>query len=117
MRFFLPFPPSLNGMYPSNKSGGRHLSKRGRAYKENVLAAVLEQHGLLKPLQGALRASVELFPPDYKIRDLDNFDGKAILDSLKHAKVFRDDKQVRERHSYMREPVTGGKCIVVIEEL
>ena len=116
MKFELPFPPSVNTMFPSSRNGGRHLSKRGAAYRQNVIGAVLESHGLLKPLTGPLSASVELLPPDHKVRDIDNFN-KAIFDSLKHAGVMEDDKQIKELHVFMREPSKEPGAIVIIDTL
>lgn len=113
MIFDLPYPPSLNTLYPTNRSGKRVLSARGRAYKTNVYAEILSQHKLFKPLTGPLRASVRLWVPDKRKRDLDNC-FKAILDSLKYANVYLDDDQIVEIHGYKLERVKGGKCQVEI---
>ena len=114
IRLELPFPPTVNKMWPPKKGGGRHLSAAGRQYRENVYALTLEQLGIFKPLQGRIRATVELVPPDRRKRDIDNYN-KALFDSLAHANCFMDDEQIKELHVYMREP---GKddCIVILEE-
>jgi crossover junction endodeoxyribonuclease RusA len=102
--------------YYRNVDGKTLLSKKGREYKQEVYAETLAQHGIFKPFTGPIRITVELTPPDRRKRDLDNFSGKALWDALAHANVFMDDSQIKEAHSYMREP-GEGKCIVILEEL
>lgn len=116
MRLELPFPPSINSMFPSGKQGRRYLSKRGKAYRQEVYALTLEQHGIFKPLTGPVKASVELLPPDKRKRDIDNYN-KALFDSLAHANVFMDDDQIKELHIFMREPGETKGCTVILEEL
>lgn len=116
MTFELPFPPTVNKMFPSGKNGRRFLSAKGEAYRNEVYGRTLEQHGVFKPLTGPIRATVELFPGDKRKRDIDNY-SKALFDSLKHANVYMDDSQIKETHHYMREPGKEGRCIVIIEEL
>lgn len=108
----LPFPPSLNHYY-------RHLghvtliSRRGRAYRDAVVALLAVQG--IKPLSGALDLAVELFPPDRRKRDADNFH-KCLSDALQHAGVFHDDSQVVRLEISKHEPVKGGKVVVHIRE-
>jgi crossover junction endodeoxyribonuclease RusA len=108
----LPFPPSLNHYY-------RHLghvtliSRRGRAYRDAVVALLAAQG--IKPLSGPLDLVVELFPPDRRKRDADNFH-KCLSDALQHAGVFHDDSQVVSLEISKHEPVKGGKVAVRIQE-
>jgi crossover junction endodeoxyribonuclease RusA len=108
----LPFPPSLNHYY-------RHLghvtliSRRGRAYRDAVVALLAAQG--IKPLSGPLDLVVELFPPDRRKRDADNFH-KCLSDALQHAGVFHDDSQVVRLEIWKRDPVKGGKAVVRIRE-
>lgn len=117
MKLKLPFPVSANVYY--RKVGNRMLiSAKGRQYKHNVYAAVLEQLGLFKPLTGPLRITIELFPPNKIRRDLDNFAGKALYDALVFANCMLDDSQIKESHNYMREPDKDDPgCDVILEEL
>jgi len=89
----LPWPPSVNRIWRS--FGGRVLlSAEGRAYREVVAVAVLEQHGSGDPLTGRLSMTIRAYPPDRRRRDLDNL-LKAILDSLEHAgSVYKNDAQI-----------------------
>jgi crossover junction endodeoxyribonuclease RusA len=108
----LPFPPSLNHYY-------RHLghvtliSRRGRAYREAVMALLAAQG--IKPLSGPLDLAVELFPPDRRKRDADNFH-KCLSDALQHAGVFHDDSQVVRLEIWKRDPVKGGRAVVRIRQ-
>src|SRR5262245_4389987 len=109
----LPFPPSLNHYY---RHVGRFtiISKRGRVYRENVVA-LLRRRGL-KPLSGPLDLVLELYPPDRRRRDADNFQ-KCLVDSLQHAGVFHDDSQFIHIEIWKYAPVAGGKAIVHLKEL
>ncbi len=85
--FDLPWPPSVNHYWRTWKN--RHLiSKEGRAYRTTVA-------GLLSPcpLAGRLSVAVQAFPPDRRVRDLDNL-LKSLLDALQHAGVYGDDSQI-----------------------
>jgi len=116
MKLELGYPPTANTMFPTNRAGRRTLSTKGRIYREGVRGDVLEQHGLIRPLQGPIRVSVDFFVPDKRRRDLDNL-FKALFDALKYANVYVDDDQIVEIHAFKREVVKGGRCEIVIEEL
>jgi crossover junction endodeoxyribonuclease RusA len=109
----LPFPPSVNHYY-------RHIghctliSKRGRQYREAVMA-LLAGMGL-EALTGPLSLVLELYPPDRRRRDADNSQ-KAVLDSLAHGGAFRDDSQIVHLETWKCSPIRGGKAIVRIKEL
>jgi crossover junction endodeoxyribonuclease RusA len=109
----LPYPPSTNHYW---RHVGRRtlISREGRRYRECV-CALLAASGL-KRLDGRLSVTITLYVPDRRRRDIDNTQ-KAVLDSLAHARVFRDDAQVDELVT-RRGPVTpGGACFVEIEEI
>ena len=112
----MPFPPSVNKMFPTGKNGRRFLSERGKAYRQEVYALTLEQHGIFKPFTGPLKATVELVPPDRRKRDIDNFN-KALFDSLKHANVYMDDSQIKQLHLFMREKGDEPSCTIILEEI
>jgi len=89
----LPWPPSVNRIWRS--VGGRVLlSADGRAYRQAVAVAVVEQHGAGDPLTGRLSMAIEAYPPDRRRRDVDNM-AKAILDAIEHAgSVYKNDAQI-----------------------
>ncbi|MCV5079210.1 RusA family crossover junction endodeoxyribonuclease, partial [Escherichia coli] len=47
-----------------------------------------------KPTSAPASVEIVLFPPDNRIRDLDNYN-KALFDALTHAGVWEDDSQVK----------------------
>ncbi|EPL0394433.1 MULTISPECIES: RusA family crossover junction endodeoxyribonuclease [Enterobacter cloacae complex] len=120
MKLVLPFPPSVNTYWRLQTKGpmkGRVLiSEKGRAYKSNVRRAVIEQLQAMPKASSAL-ADIDMvfYPPDYRERDLDNFN-KAVLDALTYASVWVDDKQVKRMTLEWGEKVKGGKVEITIVE-
>ncbi len=114
MTFTLPFPPTLN-TYWRHGRGYNYISKQGKAFRENVLAAVW-QKGKPTPLTGRLTVHILLLPPDRRRRDVDNH-AKATLDALQHAGVFADDEQIDDLRIVRGQITTGGSCIVEITTL
>lgn len=107
IRLLLPYPPSMNHYW--RRVGDKTvLSKAGRDYKALVGSMCDLEH--LEPQAGRLALTILAFPPDNRVRDLDNIQ-KAILDSLK-GRVFKDDDQIDclgvERHQ-----VTEGGAVLL----
>jgi Holliday junction resolvase RusA-like endonuclease len=78
----LPFPPSSNTAYPTDKSGGRRLGKKGRAWKEEaaqLLAIALR--GYTVPDDKALIITMHAYLPNNALRDLANYE-KLPIDAL-----------------------------------
>lgn len=113
IEFELPFPPSLNKYY--RRVGNRTLiSKRGRRYREMVIAIVAEIGA--PPITGRVRMEIEYHPPDRHTRDKDNFQ-KALFDSLEKAGAYLNDNQIDDYPQKWFPPVKGGRCIVRLEEI
>lgn len=110
----LPYPPSVNHYY--RRVGPRTLiSREGRRYRERVGAILRALQ--VRPIDGRLALAADLYPPDNRRRDLDNA-MKALCDSLQHGGAFRDDSQIKDMHTHMREPLAPwGKVIVRLEQL
>ncbi len=105
----LPYPPSLNHYY--RRVGPRTLiSRDGRRYRERLVALLRALH--VRPLDGALAVTVELYPPDRRRRDQDNA-AKALLDALQHGGAYHDDAQITEMHTYLREPLPPHGQVIV----
>jgi crossover junction endodeoxyribonuclease RusA len=85
------------------------ISKRGREYREQVIALVWPG----EPLTTRLAVEMLLYPPDRRRRDIDNT-AKALLDALQHAGVYTDDSQI-DRLVIERGPL-GGYVEVSIAE-
>lgn len=113
MKLTLPFPPSVN-TYWRNTRKGILISASGRCFRSNALAAVMDQlKRRPQPITVNVEVSVLLCPPDKRQRDLDNY-LKALFDSLTHAGVWVDDKQIKRFTVEWGEQVKLGKAEVVI---
>lgn len=104
----LPYPPSLNTYW--RHVGPRVLiSRKGREYREAVALACMAQG---RPhIDGRLIVTVDAYPPDRRVRDLDNM-LKGVLDALHHAGLYDDDGQIDEL-TIRRGAVTEGGLLVV----
>ena len=113
MKLTLPFPPSVN-TYWRNTRKGVLISASGRSFRSNALADIMEQlRRAPEPITVKGAVSVSLYPPDKRPRDLDNY-LKAAFDSLTHAGVWVDDKQIK-RFEVEWGPLTkGGKTEITI---
>lgn len=94
----LRYPPTLNHLYFTAKSGRRVLSKEGATYKEEA-GWVLKAAGA-KPIEGPVVVYMTVYRPR-KVGDLDNT-LKAVFDSCKGI-AWIDDKQVVEIHAYRED--------------
>jgi len=106
----LPWPPTVNTYWRSIVIGGRVrllMSKKGRMYREAVVAAM----SVAKPFTERLEVHLSCFPPDRRKRDLDNLP-KGILDALQHAGVYVDDSQI-DWLSIERMPIQKGGSVTV----
>ncbi|ENG1126313.1 RusA family crossover junction endodeoxyribonuclease [Salmonella enterica subsp. enterica serovar Newport] len=118
MKLTLPFPPSVNTYWRSPNKGplkGCHLvSARGRKYQSDACAAVIEQlRRLPKPSTAPASVEIILYPPDNRIRDLDNYN-KALFDALTHAGVWEDDSQVKRMVVEWGPVIPKGKVEITI---
>ena len=110
MRLELPYPPSVN-TYWGFRGSRRFLTKKAVEFKKAVAEAFNGNTGFVSE---RLLCSVQLFPPDRRVRDIDNCI-KPLLDALVQAGAMADDSQV-DYLVVVREPVrTGGWCIVELQ--
>ena len=110
----LPWPPTTNQLH--TVSGNRKiLSSRGRQYRADALAAIVEQ----RPERfGGERLQVTLMlnPPTRAKRDVANFE-KAAVDALVFARVFDDDEQIDDLRLVRGEVSKPGRVRVIIISL
>jgi Holliday junction resolvase RusA-like endonuclease len=87
----LPFPPSSNTAYPTNRRGGRHLSQAGANWKTKAMWQIkgaLLHHD--PPARFELH--IRLWMPDNRRRDVDNY-VKLAKDALCDALAVEDNWQ------------------------
>jgi len=107
----LPFPVSTNTYY-RHARGRNFISKKGLEFRKAVKTIAVD-----KAPSGRIEVGVTLYPPDRRVRDIDNYGGKSLLDALVYAGVIEDDSLI-DRLVIERGAVTkGGKCRVYINEL
>lgn len=115
----LPFPPSLNTYWRHVVMGRAArvlISKEGRAYREAVGQAIMQQRPGRLPGERKLCVRMVIQPPDARRRDLDNY-AKAVLDALTHAGVWGDDFQIDKLTLERGEKCQGGRLVLTIEPI
>ena len=120
MKLILPFPPSVNTYWRHPNKGafaGKSLiSAAGRKFQSAACAAIVEQlRRLPKPTSAPASVEIVLFPPDNRIRDLDNYN-KALFDVLTHAGVWEDDSQVKRMLVEWGPVIPEGKVEITISK-
>jgi len=108
----LPYPPSVN-TYWGFKGSHRYLTDKAKTFKEQVRwYFIASKHTGFGGHR--LKVEIDLYPPDNRIRDIDN-NIKSLLDSLCQAGVFTDDCQIDKITVERRQIVKKGACVVRIE--
>ena len=109
----LPWPPSANTYY--RHVGPRVLiSAKGRRYRNTVIKLVGGK-GIDFGAED-IRVEIDAFAPDRRWRDSDNIE-KAVFDSMEKAKLFKNDRQIREHETKMKVVIPGGALIIRIYNL
>ena len=94
----LPFPPTVNHYWSYRKTKSRimaYIAPKGRKFREDAIRCALIQR-VNVGLGMRLKVIIELYPPDKRRRDLDNFN-KGVLDALTHAGVWEDDSLIAKQ--------------------
>jgi len=93
LELILPVAPSVNTYY--RKFNNRMIvSEKGRNYQKQVQEIVRKEKPKSFQADDRLRLEVDFYPPDKRRRDLDNFCGKALQDSLQYSGIYFDDEQI-----------------------
>lgn len=114
MTLTIPYPPSVN-TYWNFRGHQRFLTKKANDFKNLVkLEFLLSKQKSF----GSARLQVEiiLYPPDKRIRDIDN-SIKSCLDALCQAGAFDDDSQIDVLIVNRGEIIKGGMAKVSIASL
>jgi len=119
MMMTLPYPPSINRYY--RHVGYRTLiSREGRTFRKNVCALLAGAGGnggpRKPPAGGRIALAMDAFPPDRRVRDLDNLQ-KPTLDALQHAGVYADDEAIDLLLTRRRHVVPGGRLEIEMIDL
>jgi crossover junction endodeoxyribonuclease RusA len=113
----LPWPPTNNTYYRRAFKNGKqitYISEAGKKYRIDVLAAVLEQGR--KHFDGKLHLVIEMHQTKGKC-DMDNDNApKSVQDSLAHAGVFDNDRQICHLEVIRCEPSESRGYIEVTVE-
>jgi crossover junction endodeoxyribonuclease RusA len=114
----LPWPPSVNGYWHMFPGQSPSLAPAGKKFRRHVAALALASGIVRKQgmLAGNVAVDVIAFPPDRKVRDIDNL-LKALLDALTHARIWNDDRQVADLRIRRGCLAPRGKLTVTISTL
>ena len=105
----LKWPPTINSYYQviGRQRGIKRISKAGQDFRNAVIEDVHEQLGAGIWFNDRISLTTVLYPPDKRIRDLDNY-MKALLDALTHAKLWEDDSLIDQHHIYRGITIPKG---------
>jgi Holliday junction resolvase RusA-like endonuclease len=107
-RIVLPFPISVNGMFPT-RGNVRVPSPKYRAWRDEAGYRIKSQ----KPpcIAGSVNVRIDLVAPDARRRDCDNY-VKGVLDAIVKAGVITDDSAIRRLSIGWEE--AGEPCTVIV---
>jgi crossover junction endodeoxyribonuclease RusA len=111
----IPYPMSVNN-YWCHVGLKRLLTSAARDFRQRIAAVVEAQwrEEWPRPLDGRLALTLTLYPPDQRLRDLDNV-CKPLLDALEHARVYANDGQIDALHVFRQHVTVPSKAEVSIE--
>ena len=108
----LPFPPSANNLFPTNKkTGGRFPSEQYENWKIEAKVALYEQ-APIPTIRGRVNVTYTFGRPDKRKRDVFNLE-KVVSDFLKTQHVIEDDSLIQKGTVQWADDMVG--CRVEIE--
>lgn len=114
IKLILPYPPTINNYFGLH-GHRRFLTSKAKDFKAKVSEAVIE-HRAPKLGTARIEMHITLYPPDKRVRDIDNV-LKCCIDALCQAGVYDDDSQVDVLLVQRGEIIKGGKAEIFIEVL
>jgi crossover junction endodeoxyribonuclease RusA len=114
IKLTIPFPPSVN-TYWGFKGSQRFLTSRAKVFK-NAVAIEFMRSGHEGFGDVRLAVTIKLYPPDRRVRDIDNV-VKSTLDALCQAGVFADDGQIDMLHVTREQVIKFGAAEIFIQVL
>lgn len=115
----LPLAPTLNHVWKHRAVKGVpmvYMSAEGVKFRATIAKIAKENRLYNLKLESRLEVKIELFMPDKRKRDVDNF-SKSTLDALTHAGLWLDDSQIDVLTLVRCAIVKGGAMNVFIKEL
>jgi crossover junction endodeoxyribonuclease RusA len=128
IELILPWPPSVNTY---KKVGALTTTRNGKLYQTRVNTQETKDFYYyvwlkirelnwfkrkMKPIETTLEATIHLYPPDCKKRDIDNVI-KPLLDSLVKGQLIKDDSQFSRLLIERCSIIDKGQVIIKIQEL
>ena len=112
----LPYPPSVNNLFPTGKSGRRFKSDEYSAWLEH--AATCVSWKAKKVITGPYTMTATFDRPDRRARDLGNLE-KAVSDLLVSLNVVKDDRHAQRITLQWgsADPVKPARVVVTLEAL
>jgi len=114
VHFVLRFPPSVNRYYVKTRNGV-FISRQGRSFREYSTELIHQQLGAFTSIEHKIKVGVVLYPPDRRIRDLDNY-MKGLLDAITHANIWDDDSLIDQLYIHRGSIIKGGRTEIYIVE-
>lgn len=111
IRIALPFPPSVNRLWKTKKTGGMYRSPEYTSWRTHALWSIKAQVQGQK-IKGQYTLLIEAVRPDKRRRDIGNLE-KAISDILQAAELIEDDCLCEDLH--LRWVLDGPECLVIID--
>lgn len=113
--FLLPFPPSVNTMFPTDKrTGRRFVSDDYKKWRTEAGWALKSQNP--QRTEGHVHVDIIIVRPDRRKRDLDNLT-KALMDLLVDHGVIEDDSKVTRTQSSWSSADLSGVSVCVTGKL
>jgi crossover junction endodeoxyribonuclease RusA len=68
-------------------------------------------------MRGRIRVAINVYPPDNRVRDLDNI-LKVPMDAMQKLCIYKNDSQIDELHVYRKDvSKSNPRLIVFLEEI
>ena len=111
LTLYLPFPPSVNNLFPSGKTGKRFPSAQYKAWQAHARYALHNQRFAIVP--GRVEVHYAFARPDNRRRDVGNYE-KAVSDFLVEQGVIEDDSLIQRMRLEWDEtkPTWGTKLFI-----
>lgn len=111
---YTKYPPTVNNYYVKTQRG-LFISQKGKKFRADVVKDVLEQLAGMETITQKIRVEIVAWPPDARIRDLDNIK-KPLFDALTQAGVWADDSLIDQDFTYRGEKVFDGALYIKVSE-